>query len=170
MSPLLAGQQPGTWKKALQAEASTRKISLLSLDIGYLFERLIRSWGADYVRHVESAFAPNTDLPMERMALLSGTLKGILVLRCSRDFPAWLQTQRSGLVPATYSEAEVYEEMLALFALYLFHDFWTPDSFTVGPVHPFPSIPKDWPEETPTAACGLVVEGFKVEIRLWKMA
>jgi hypothetical protein len=152
------------------AVKSARRLALLSLDLGYLFERIIRSWGADRVEHLERPFDTKADLPMERMALLSGTLKGMVVLRSSREFPAWLQRQRVGLIPVGCSGTEAFEELLTLFALYLFHDFWTPDSFTVGPIHPFPSIPLDWPSEAPTAARGLVVEGFKVEIRLWKTA
>jgi len=162
-APVISLQEVRNTRAAKRAE-------LVSPDLGHLFERIIRSWGADHVHHLEEAFGPKADLPMERMALLSGTLRGILVLRSSREFPAWLQRQRVGLVPPGTREAEAFEELLTLFSLYLFHDFWVPDSFTVGPIHPFPSIPRDWPEETPTAARALLVEGFKVELRLWKMA
>jgi len=147
-----------------------RRLALLSLDMGHHFERILKAWGAGSVIRQGRSFTAADDLPMERMALLSGTLKGILVMRSSREFPDWLKGLRAGLVPPGTGGAEAFEELLTLFAIYLYHDFWTPESFTIGPIRPFPSIRMDWPPEDPTALQACVVEGHRVEVRLWRTA
>ena len=135
--------------------------------IGDLFERIAHAWGASQVLHLESDLAQANYMPVERMTLLSGTLRGFLVLRGSSEFLDWLGKQRSDTPLGRYNGAEIFEELLSLLTLYLFHDFWNPDSFEIGPIHPFPSIPADWPQENPQASCSLLVEGHPVEIRLW---
>lgn len=134
---------------------------------GHAFERIIRSWGAEKIQYQESLFEKNADLPMERMVILTGTLRGILVVRSSVRFSDWLRDLRKDTPLGFCSGADIFEELVALFGLYLFHDFWTPHSFKIGPLHPFPSFPIDWPSGAPHAACGLQVEGFPVEIRMW---
>ena len=134
---------------------------------GHAFERIIRSWGAEKIQYAGSLFEKNADLSMERMVILTGTLRGILVLRSSMGFSNWLRRQRMDTSLGLCSEAEVFEELVSLLCLYLFHDFWNPRSFKIGPIHPFPSIPMDWPQGLPHAACGLQVESYPVEIRLW---
>jgi hypothetical protein len=136
-------------------------------DPGHLFERIIRSWGANSVLRPEPGPVETTYMPMERMTLLTGTLQGTLVLRSSLEFSAWLRNQRSDTALGRYSEEEIFEEMVSLFCLYLYHDFWNPDSFRIGPIHPFRSVPRDWPKENAQVSCSLSVEGHPVEIRLW---
>lgn len=130
-------------------------------------ERILRAWGAEVIQRRGSLFERNADLPMERMVILTGTLKAILVVRSSGHFPDWLRQLRQDTPLGLYPGSEVFEELVSLVSLYLSHDLWTPHSFSIGPIHPFPSIPLDWPEGPPHAACGLQVEGFPVEIRMW---
>jgi len=56
-----------------------RRLSLLSLDMGHHFERILKAWGVGSVIRQGRPFTAADDLPMERMVLLSGTLRGILV-------------------------------------------------------------------------------------------
>jgi hypothetical protein len=137
------------------------------LDPGHLFEKIIRSWGAKSVLPLEPDTRKINYMPLERMALLKGTLKGTLVFRSSMEFSDWLQNQRSGTALGRYSEEEIFEELVSLFCLYLYHDFWNPDSFRIGPINPFRSVPQDWPQRTPSAFCKLLVDGYRVEIWLW---
>ncbi len=137
------------------------------LDPGHLFERIIRSWGAKSVIPLEFDRGKINYMPLERMALLKGTLKGTLVLRSSMEFSNWLQNQRSGTALGRYNEGEIFEELVSLFCLYLYHDFWNPNSFRIGPINPFRSVPQDWPKEPPSAFCPILVENHPVEIWLW---
>jgi hypothetical protein len=137
------------------------------IDLGHLFERILRSWEAKEVRHLGAPQGVVTHLALERMVTLTGALNGILVVRSTREFAVWLRSQRENSPLGRYPEDEVYEELISLYCLYLFHDFWRPHLFQIGPINPFVSIPHDWPEEALTSACCLTVEGFPVEIRLW---
>jgi len=135
--------------------------------LGHLFETILRSWDTQEVRHLAWPSGRVTDLPLERMVTLTGALNGLLVVRSTRDFALRLRSQREKTPLGRYSEEEVFEELISLFCLYLFHDFWRPHLFQVGPIHPFRSVPRDWPGENPTASCSLMVDGFPLEIRLW---
>ena len=137
------------------------------LDPGHLFERIIRSWGAKSVLPLNPDTRKINYMPLERMALLKGTLKGTLVFRSSMEFSNWLQNQRCGTALGRYNEEEIFEELVSLFCLYLYHDFWNPDSFRIGPINPFRSVPQDWPEKAPSYFCQLIVDGHPMEIRLW---
>jgi hypothetical protein len=137
------------------------------LHLGHLFERILRSWDAREIRHLAPPYGQVQDLPLERMVTLTGALNGLLVVRSTRDLAIHLRNQRGNTPLGRYPEEEVFEELISLFCLYLFHDFWRPHLFQVGPIHPFRSIPRDWPSENPTSASSLLVDGFPVEIRLW---
>jgi hypothetical protein len=127
----------------------------------------LRSWEARQIQHLAPPIGPIINLPLERMITLTGALNGLLVVRSTRDFAVHLRNQRENTPLGRYPEEEVFEELISLFCLYLFHDFWRPHLFKVGPIHPFRSMPRDWPEENPTSTCSLIVDGFSVEIRLW---
>jgi hypothetical protein len=135
--------------------------------LGHLFERILRAWNAQQIRHLGQVAGPLTPLPLERMVTLTGALNGLLVVRGTREFAAWLRSQREKSPLGRYPEEEVFEELISLFCLYLFHDFWRPHLFQVGPIHPFPSIPRDWPGEAPTATSVLLIDDHRVELRLW---
>ena len=137
------------------------------IHLGHLFERILRSWEAQQIQHLTPPAGPTSGLPLERMVTLSGALNGLLVVRSTRDFAVHLRSQRENTPLGRYPEEEVFEELISLFCLYLFHDFWKPHLFKVGPIHPFRSLPCDWPEADCTSACSLMVDGFPVEIRLW---
>jgi hypothetical protein len=136
-------------------------------DPGRLFERIIRAWGAEKIHLLPLDPARTTELPVERKVILAGTLRGVLVLRTSAEFLYWLRGLRENTAMGRYNPEEIFEEMVSLYCLYLFHDFWNPDSFQIGPIHPLPSTPADWPPSAPHASCGMEVEGFPLEIRLW---
>lgn len=136
-------------------------------DPGRLFERIIRAWGAEKVHPLTLNPAGTADLPVERRVILTGTLRGVLVLRTTTEFLYWLRGLRENTVMGRYNPEEIFEEMVSLYCLYLFHDFWNPDSFQIGPIRPSPSTPEDWPPSAPHASCGMEVEGFPLEIRLW---
>lgn len=137
------------------------------LNPGHLLEKILCYWGADSVEHMGPCSAKGAYLPLERMVVLTGTLKGFVVVRSTREFACWLRNLREQTPMGRYREEEIFEELTALFCLYLFHDFWRPQLFEVGPLHPFPSIPQDWPVETPTASCSLKVGEHPLEVRLW---
>jgi hypothetical protein len=133
----------------------------------HLFERIIRSWGAVDVRHLGDILGEPTGLPVERSVALSGTLTGVLNFRTTAEFLEWLRRQRTGTFLGQYPVEDILDELVSLFCLYLFHDYWNPSNFQVGPIHPVPSRPQDWPAGLPQVACTLLVEGQPVEIRLW---
>ena len=133
----------------------------------HLFERILHSWGAAEVRHLGEIQGQPSGLEVERSVVLTGTLNGFLTVRTSSEFLAWLREKRQGTFLGRYPETELLEELISLFSLYLFHDFWNPSTFHIGPIQPFPSTPSDWPVTPPHAACTLLVEGHLVEIRLW---
>lgn len=135
-------------------------------DLGHPFEKILRSWGSGQIQRVLSPLE-TTYAPLERMTILTGTLSGTLVVRSSLEFAVQLRNLRSDSSLGRYSEAEVFEEMISLYSLYLFHDFWIPQDFQVGPIHPFRSVPADWPLGQPHAVSNYLVDGFPVEIRLW---
>ncbi len=137
------------------------------IQIGHLFERILRSWEVGQIRHLVPSTGPISDLPLERKINLTGTLNGFLVVRSTREFASHLKSQRENTPLGRYPDEEVFEELISLFCLYLFHDFWKPHLFKVGPIHPYPSVPRDWPQENPTASCSLIVGSFPLEIRLW---
>ncbi len=143
---------------------------LHTIDLVRPFERIIRSWDARQIRRLGAPEGQITELPLERMVTLTGALNGLLVVRSTRDFAVHLRSQRDNSPLGRYPEEEVYEELISLFCLYLFHDFWHPHLFEIGPIHPFRSIPQDWPQAAPASACSLEVDGFPVEIRLWLKA
>jgi hypothetical protein len=146
---------------------ASKNIYLRLLDPGHLFERTVRSWGAKDILHLETQLADTAYLPLERMVFLTGTVRGTLVLRASSEFGAWLRQQRSETPLGRYNEGELFEELLSLYSLCIFHHFWNSGDFQVGPIHPFRSIPVDWPEDRSHLSCSMLVEGHPVEIRLW---
>ncbi len=137
------------------------------IQLGHLLERILRSWDAGEIRHLAPPDGPVSYLPLERMVTLTGSLNGLLVVRSTREFAVHLRGQRENTPLGRYPEEEVFEELISLFCLYLFHDFWRPHLFKIGPILPFPSIPRDWPAENPDSFCALTVNGFPLEIRLW---
>ncbi len=137
------------------------------LSLGNVFEKVIRSWGADRVRGLPPSPPQSPGFNLERSVALTGTLTGLLVVRCGEEFAEWLRAQRWKTHLGQCAAEEVFEELVCLFCLYLFHVFWRPDSFQIGPLHPYPSIPPSWPLSPPQAACALEVEGHRVELRLW---
>ena len=154
--------------KTIHLENKTSKnLHLRLLDLGHLFERTVRSWGARTIFHLDSNLTDIDYLPLERMSYLTGSVNGILVLRSSSEFGAWLKQQRNETPLGRYNEGELFEELLSLFSLYVFHHFWNPEIFQIGPIHPFRSIPADWPGKNPSASCAIAVEGHPVEIRFW---
>ncbi len=141
--------------------------SLDGYGLGSLFEKIVRSWGADDVLVLGTALVETEDLPLERSLILSGSLKGLVNIRCSPEFPAWLRDHRQGTPLGRYPAEEVFEELVSFFCLSLFHRFWRPHSFQIGPIHPFDSQPEFWPLDPPNASCALLVEGYRVELRFW---
>lgn len=141
--------------------------SLLYVDFYRLIGRILRSWGAEQIRELDFDPQAATELSLERAVKLTGTLEGVLVVRCAPEFAAWLRGLRQSSALGRYPEEEVFEEMISLFCLYLFHDLWNPDSFDIGPIHTIPSSPQTWPEGEPQNSCALDVEGMRLELRLW---
>ena len=135
-------------------------------ELGHPFEKILRSWGS---RQIQRMLPPRetTYAPLERMTILTGTLNGTLVVRSSQEFAAQLRNLRADSSLGRYHETEVFEEMVSLYSLYLFHDFWIPQDFQVGPIHPFRSVPADWPAGEPHAISSYLIDGFPAEIRLW---
>jgi len=140
---------------------------LNSYDLGRLFEKIIRSWGTEHILILGTPLVEAENLPLERSVILAGSLKGLLTVRCSPEFPAWLRDHRQQTPLGRYPVEEVFEELVSFFCLSLSHRFWQPHSFQVGPIHPFASQPEFWPLAPPHAVCVLVVEGYHVELRLW---
>lgn len=133
----------------------------------YLFERIIRSWDAVNIHQIGENSKTGFGLLAERSVRLSGTLEGVLNVRTDSEFLDWLQDVRSDHFLGRYPAEEIFDELVSLFCLYLFHDFWNPDDFRIGPIKPIPSGPKDWPLGCPDCSCAMQVEGHPVELRLW---
>ena len=138
-----------------------------SLDLHHLFEKVIRIWGVSRVRNLGPASGDPVHLSLERMVTFSGAVRGFLVVRSTREFALWLRSRRENTVLGRYPEEEIFEELVSLFCLYLAHSFWKPNLFNLGPIHPFPSIPQDWPEVPPRDSAKLQVEDFPLEVRFW---
>jgi hypothetical protein len=130
-----------------------------------LFETFIHTWGAGSVEELD-ILGKSTDFSIERMVQLTGTLEGLLVLRASPAFVVWLRNKR-GFLTGDFKGDEIFNEMVSFYCLHLFHDFWKPDNFKIGPIKPRFSTPEDWPSKKFDHACCLLVEGHPVEIRLW---
>jgi hypothetical protein len=143
-----------------------KKLHPKFFDLGHPFEKILHSWGSSRIQRMLTP-RETTYAPLERMTLLTGTLNGTLVVRSSQEFAAQLRNLRADSSLGRYNETEVFEEMVSLYSLYLFHDFWIPHDFQVGPIHPFRSVPADWPASQPHAVSNYLVDGFPVEIRLW---
>lgn len=137
------------------------------INLGPLFEKILRTWNAGPVLSLGPLSETVSPLPLERMVTLTGALNGFLVVRSTREFAVWLRDLKENSPLGRYPEEENFEELISLFCLYLFHDFWRPHLFQIGPIHPFVSIPMDWPPENPTATCALKAGEHLVEIRLW---
>lgn len=137
------------------------------IDLCRLLGRILRSWGAERIQEQDFDLQVVADLPLERAVTLTGTLQGVLVVRCAPEFATWLRALRQSSALGRYPEEEVFEELVSLFCLYLFHDLWNPDSFEIGPIHPIPSVSTSWPAGSPHHACALEVEGMRLELRLW---
>ncbi len=136
-------------------------------DLSRLFEKIIQSWQAKPVEKLGGIFNDSLDLPKVKFVRLTGSLEGILMLRCSNDFPSWLRNHKGPMPWNYYNDEEILNELISLLCLKLFHSFWKPDGFRVGPIQPYETIPVNRPSQAPTAACGLKVENYPVEIRLW---
>lgn len=140
---------------------------LNAFGLGRLFEKMIRSWGVDHVRILGVPPQANTDLFLERSVTLSGSLNALFTAQSSPEFAAWLRDQRQDTHLGRYPSEEVFEELVSFFCLSLYHQFWKPHLFQIGPIKPFSSQPEFWPPEPPQAGCMLDVEGYRVELRLW---
>lgn len=137
------------------------------IDPGQPLERILRTWGMEDIRQ-ESLFPRSVAYAsLERMAIVSGTLSGTIVLRSSLEFAHQLRDRQSASALGRYNSEEVFEELAALYGLYLFHDFWNAGPLHIQPVRPFRSVPSDWPFTEPHASCLVRAEGFPVEVRLW---
>ena len=141
--------------------------SIRLLDLGHPIEKVLLSWGAARIKRLPHFPSKTSYAPLERMALLTGRLNGTLVIRTTLEFAEWLRNLRADTSLGRYSEIEIFEELVSLYCLYLFHDFWVPQDFQIGPIRPFRSVPSDWPSGAPHAVCDYLVEDFPVEIRLW---
>lgn len=138
-----------------------------SLDLAHLLEKVLRIWGVPRVRDLGPVGDGSAHLPLERMVAFSGAVRGFLVVRSTREFALWLRARRENTVLGRYPEEDIFEELVSLFCLYLAHSFWKPSLFNLGPIHPFPSIPQDWPEVPPRDSAKLQVEDFPLEVRFW---
>ena len=140
---------------------------LNTFDLGHLFEKVVRSWGADHIRVLGIPPQEASNLSLERSVILSGSLNALFTARSSSDFAAWLRDQRQDTPLGQYPLEDVFEELISFFCLSLYHRFWRPHSFQIGPIEPFPSQPEFWPLLPPHSACALDVENYRVELRLW---
>lgn len=138
-----------------------------SFELGRLFEKIVRSWGANQVRILGAPSWKTPPLALERSVILSGSLNALLTAQSEPEFAAWLRDQRQGTPLGRYPLEDVFEELISFFCLSLYHRFWRPHSFQIGPVEPFPSQPEFWPLLPPQVVCALEVESYRVELRLW---
>lgn len=136
-------------------------------DLGHLFEKVVRSWGANHVQVLGAPPAEITDLSLERSVILSGSLNALLTARSSPEFAVWLRDQRQDTPLGQFPSEGVFEELISFFSLSLYHRFWKPHSFQIGPIDPYPSQPEFWPLLPPHSVCALDVENYRVELRLW---
>lgn len=153
--------------KQVEKIMATGSEYLNMFDLGHLFEKIVRSWGADHVRILGAPPAEIPDLSLERSVILSGSLNALLTARSSPEFAAWLRDQRQDTPLGRFPSEGVFEELVSFFSLSLYHRFWKPHSFQIGPIKPYPSQSEFWPFPPPYSACALDVENYRVELRLW---
>ena len=85
-----------------------KKQAFRLFDLGHPLEKILRSWGAAHLHRVPFSTAQIQYAPLERMALLSGTLSGTLVMRSTMEFAVWLRDQRADASLGRYNETEVF--------------------------------------------------------------
>ncbi|MGH7740122.1 MAG: hypothetical protein ACREL1_08255 [bacterium] len=149
------------------APTKNSSYSLPLFDLSRPFEKIVRSWGAEEILRLPSDSRLDDTLTLERSVALTGTLTGFLNFRTTPEFSSWLRNQQGPSSAGLYSEDEVFDEMISLFGLYLFHDFWNPESFQIGPLQPLSDEPTELSFLPPHAVSRLRVENQMVEIRLW---
>ena len=76
------------------------------LDLGLLFERIIRSWGGQWIQRIAFPSGVPTDLTIEQSVILAGSLNGFLNVRTTPAFSSWLRSQRGNTTLGSYSEEE----------------------------------------------------------------
>jgi len=128
-----------------------------STDIIGLFEAFARYW--DGVESDCLGEANEEETALELAVLWKGSLKGVLMIRCCRNFFRWMKVNHLGM--------GLLENLTTLYSVYPIHHDWSFEKFSLGPLLKQPSGPEDWPTQEPDVICRLRAGGFTPEIRLW---
>lgn len=138
-----------------------------SLELTVLFREFAHYWTGLKTEIPVKKIPREMADPMECTVRWTGSVRGTLVLRCSRTLvDRWMGIFREKGMEVQDGGA-VYREMASLYAIFLAHFMWSNEFYELGPLLSRPSTPKDWPAEEPQSSCAVEVDGEPVEIKLW---
>lgn len=104
-------------------------------------------------------------MSLERSVYLSGSFKGVFVIRAHRKFAPLLLEKSAAQAVVPSSGEEAFDQLVERFCAETVKAFWAPEPF-----RPFliqPCNPRFWPKRMPDSACALLVERYPMEIRFW---
>jgi hypothetical protein len=131
------------------------------------FQKFIKYWTGSNVRYLGELQDNVVEMPVEWSVRWEGNASGMLVIRCYDDFVSWTSRSKSYKPLRFCTGKEIFNEMVAQYAVYLIHNFWRPDLLEIGPIQPRLSTPEEWPSSSPEAAFSVLIEDHPVEIRFW---
>lgn len=137
-----------------------------ALELTVLFREFVHYWTGFSTAIPELSRHQNLADPLEFATRWSGSIKGTLVLRTSRNFLEKLTKLSLGKEGNAGGNAPL-QEMATLYSIFLVHYAWMDELFELGPILARPSQPSLWPSGEPHAFCAVEVEGEPIEIRLW---
>ena len=138
-----------------------------SVELSDFFNEFINKWAKLNSEYFSWPGESPDYLPLEEGVFFSEPFKGLLVLRSSKDFGAFLEEENTGSQKEEHKRMGLFVELAVLFWHKFAQRFLKVDSRRVTPAILRACVPVNWPDRKPQSACVVFINGFPLEIRLW---
>ncbi len=135
------------------------------MDMAKIFEKLLGYWSEPRVEYLGSAADYDPALSVEKTIKWNGSFQGTVSFRFSRKFQFWLLNRMESRAKGPLAEMDLMDEIPSTFCVQLVDRFWGREVFKMGPLTSRGSGKN--PMEKTQSSCAVLVDGHRVEIRLW---
>jgi hypothetical protein len=134
-----------------------------------LIKDVLKGWGEFAVRFDGKPAPGPASMAMERAVVLSGSMQGVLILRCPQAFAQMLSSLKSADGVRPDLEA-TFRDFTQQSAHRLIEALSAQNQLPMVLTMPLASTHQSWPSGRPRLALALLIDGLPLEVRLWLKA
>jgi hypothetical protein len=116
-----------------------------TLELTALFREFMSHWAGAKTEFLDWGTVQPAAQSMECIVRLNGTVKGALVIRSTERLLGRLMVLFQEKGKGGQDKAGVFQEMTALYSMYLINSVWMDEFFNLGPIFARPCGPQDRP-------------------------